>query len=58
MQTPQGRVAFEKMLASFRDARDKISKQEAKNMEKIHMMMNDDVIKQRMMEIEGGNNRV
>lgn len=58
MQTPQGRVAFEKMLATFRSARDKISKQEAKNMEKIHMMMNDDVIKQRIMEIEGGSTKL
>ena len=52
MQTTEGRVAFEKLLAVFRNIKDRYIKEEAENMEKLQKLMQDDVIKKRLAEIE------
>ena len=55
MQTQDGRIAFEKLLASFRGVRDKAKQQEAQNMQRIQTLMNDDVVRKRIEELEKGN---
>lgn len=52
MQTKDGRLAFEKLLAIFRQRRDVYIKEEAENMEKFQKLMNDEVVRKRMAEIE------
>jgi hypothetical protein len=51
MQTPDGRIAFEKMLATFRQVRDKYSKEESDNLEALQMVMQDEVVKKRIAEL-------
>lgn len=51
MQTPGGRMAFEKMLATFRNVRDKYIKEESENLEALQRVMQDEVVKQRMAEL-------
>ena len=52
MQTQDGRVAFERLLASFRSVRDQAKQQEAQNMQRIQALMNDDVVRKRIEELE------
>lgn len=52
MQTQDGRVAFERLLASFRGVRDQAKQQEAQNMQRIQALMNDDVVRKRIEELE------
>lgn len=52
IQTNEGRIAFERLLATFRNVKDKYSKEEADNMERLQRLMQDDVVKQRLAEIE------
>ena len=52
MQTRDGRIVFEKLLATFRNIKDSYAKEEADNMERIQRLMQDDVVKQRLAEIE------
>ena len=52
MQTQDGRVAFERLLASFRSVRDQGKQQEAQNMQRIQALMNDDVVRKRIEELE------
>ena len=47
-----GRVAFERLLASFRGVRDQAKQQEAQNMQRIQALMNDDVVRKRIEELE------
>lgn len=54
MQTKEGRLCFEKLLAVFREQRDKYAKEEASNMEKLQRLMNDEVVRKRMLEMEQG----
>jgi hypothetical protein len=54
MQTQEGRVAFERLLATFRNIKDKYAKEEVENMERLQKLMQDDVVKQRLAEIEKG----
>lgn len=56
MQTKEGRLSFERLLAVFREQRDKYTREEASNMERLQKLMNDDVIRKRMMEMEQGAN--
>ena len=51
IQTQEGRISFEKLLATFRDVKVKYEKEETENMEKIQRLMNDEVVKKRMMEL-------
>lgn len=53
MQTKDGRLAFEKLLAIFRERKDAYAKEEADNMEKFQKLMNDEVVRKRMAEMEG-----
>lgn len=55
MQTKDGRLSFEKLLAVFRQLRDKYAKEESDNIEKFHKLMNDEVVKKRMAEMESEN---
>ena len=52
MQTREGRMAFEKLLSTFRNIKDSYAKEEADNMEKIQRLMQDDVVKKRLAELE------
>lgn len=52
MQTRDGRVAFERLLATFRNIKDGYIKEEADNMEKLQKLMQDDVVKKRLAELE------
>lgn len=52
LQTKDGRIAFERLLGAFKELKNKYSKEEMDNMEKIQMLMNDEVIRKRMMEME------
>ena len=51
MQTSEGRIAFEKMLAVFRQTRDKYSKEEAANLEALQKVMQDEVVQKRIAEL-------
>ena len=51
MQTPEGRVSFEKMLAIFRQVKDKYVKEETENMEVLQKVMQDEVVKKRIAEL-------
>ena len=51
MQTSEGRIAFERMLATFRQVRDKYIKEESENLEALHQVMQDEVVKQRIAEL-------
>lgn len=52
LQTKEGRIAFENLLATFRNLKDGYAHEEAQNMEKLQMLMQDDVVKQRLAELE------
>ena len=52
IQTSEGRIAFERMLATFRELRDKYSQEEIQSMEKISRIMQDDVVRKRIEELE------
>lgn len=52
MQTQDGRMAFERMLATFRNVRDKYSQEEVKSMERFQQMMQDEVVQKRLAELE------
>lgn len=52
MQTREGRIAFEKLLSTFRNIKDSYAKEEADNMERIQRLMQDDVVKKRLAELE------
>lgn len=54
MQTPNGRIAFERMLATFRSVKDKYAQEEIQNMERLHKIMEDEVVKKRLAELEMG----
>lgn len=54
IQTQEGRIAFEKMLATFRQLRDRYSQEEIKNMEKFQKIMQDEVVQKRLAELEKG----
>lgn len=54
MQTRDGRMAFERLLATFRNIKDRYIKEESDNMERLQKLMQDDVVKQRLAEIEKG----
>lgn len=51
MQTPDGRVSFERMLAVFRNVRDKYSKEESDSLETLQKLMQDEVVKKRIVEL-------
>lgn len=53
MQTPEGRVSFEKMLATFRQVKDKYIKEENESMEVLQKVMQDEVVKRRIAELSG-----
>lgn len=59
MQTSDGRMAFERMLAVFREVRDKYTKEETENFEALQRVMQDEVVKKRIAELNnqkaGGN---
>lgn len=52
MQTKDGRLCFEKLLATFRDLNSKYANEESQNLERLQMIMQDDVVRKRIMEIE------
>ena len=56
LQTKEGRISFEKLLATFRNIRDRASVEETQNLEKIQQLMQDDVIQKRLMELSGNIN--
>lgn len=47
-------MAFERLLATFRNIKDRYIKEESDNMERLQKLMQDDVVKQRLAEIEKG----
>lgn len=51
MQTPDGRLSFEKMLAKFRDVKEKYLKEENENFEALQKVMQDEVVKNRIAEL-------
>ena len=51
MQTPDGRISFERMLATFRQVKDKYIKEETENMEILQTFMQDEVVKKRIAEL-------
>lgn len=53
MQTPEGRIAFEKMLATFRETRDKYVKEESESLEALQKVMQDEVVRKRIAELNG-----
>lgn len=60
MQTPDGRIAFERMLAIFRKIKDGYIKEETENLEVLQSFMQDEVVKKRIAELNaaksmGGN---
>ena len=52
MQTRDGRIAFERLLAIFRNIKDGYIKEENDNMERLQRLMQDDVVKKRLAELE------
>lgn len=52
IQTPNGRLAFERMLGTFRQLRDRYSQEEIRNMERFQKMMQDEVVQKRLAELE------
>ena len=60
MQTSDGRMAFEKLLAIFRQVKDKYVKEESESLEALQKVMQDEVVKKRIAELnltkEGTNN--
>lgn len=56
IQTKEGRIVFEKLLATFRQLKDRYSKEEEQNMEKLQMLMQDEVVRKRLMELENNGN--
>lgn len=57
MQTNEGRIAFEKLLATFRNIKDGYAKEEAANMEKLQILMQDDVVRKRLAELESASTK-
>ena len=55
MQTRDGRIAFERLLATFRNIKDRYIKEEADNMERLQKLMQDDVVKKRLAELENSS---
>ena len=57
MQTKDGRMAFERLLAIFRKLKEGYSNEEAENMKTINMLMQDEVVLKRLAELknQGGN---
>lgn len=53
MQTKDGRLAFERLLAVFRKLKEGYSHQEAENMKTINMLMQDEVVLKRLAELKG-----
>lgn len=51
LQTKDGRMSFERLLATFRNIRDKLVDEESQNMAKIQQLMQDDVIQKRLAEL-------
>lgn len=51
MQTPEGRISFEKMLATFREVRDMYKKEESESLEALQKIMQDEVVKKRIAEL-------
>lgn len=52
IQTPEGRIAFERMLATFRSVKDKYTEEEIKSMERLNKIMQDEVVQKRLAELE------
>ena len=53
MQTKDGRLAFERLLAVFRKLKEGYAHQEAENMKTINMLMQDEVVLKRLAELKG-----
>lgn len=53
MQTKDGRIAFERLLAIFRKLKEGYSNEEAENMKTINMLMQDEVVLKRLSELKG-----
>lgn len=51
LQTKEGLISFEKLLATFRNIRDKISEEDNQNLVKIQQLMQDEVIQKRLQEL-------
>ena len=51
MQTTDGRLAFERMLATFREVKDKYIKEENESFEALQKVMQDEVVKKRIAEL-------
>lgn len=52
LQTKDGRIAFERLLATFRKLKDSYSNEEAENMKTINMLMQDEVVLKRLAELK------
>lgn len=59
MQTKDGRIAFERLLAIFRKLKDGYASEEAENMKTINMLMQDEVVLKRLAELknQGGTTK-
>lgn len=59
MQTKDGRIAFERLLAVFRKLKEGYANEEAENMKTINMLMQDEVVLKRLAELkgQGGNEK-
>lgn len=58
LQTKDGLMSFERLLATFRNIRDKISDEEGQNLAKIQALMQDEVIQKRLQELSGAKPEV
>lgn len=58
LQTKDGRIAFERLLAVFREIKDKYAREEAANMDRFQRLMNDSKIQQRIIELENGEQNI
>lgn len=53
MQTKDGRLAFERLLAVFRKLKEGYANEEAESMKTINMLMQDEVVLKRLAELKG-----
>lgn len=51
LQTKEGSMSFERLLATFRSTRDRFAEEETQNLAKIQQLMQDDVIQKRLQEL-------
>ena len=52
LQTSEGRMSFEKMLAIFRELKNKYSQEETQRMEEFQKIMQDEVVQKRLAELQ------